>query len=83
MKTLRKINKKDIIHYDELCNVYVNGKKINFFSPIGEFCIVFNDILTDTSWMFCNCYYLTSLNLSNFNTNNVNNMSEMFSDVLL
>ena len=29
--------------------------------------------------MFYNCYCLTSLNLSNFNTNNVNNMSYMFS----
>ena len=28
--------------------------------------------------MFCNCYYLTSLNLSNFNTNNVKSMNGMF-----
>ena len=28
--------------------------------------------------MFCNCSTLTSLNLSNFNTNNVNHMSYMF-----
>ena len=62
----------------ELCNVYVNGEKINSFSPIGEFCIVFNDILTDTSWMFCGCSSLTSLNLSNFNTTNVKSMNGMF-----
>ena len=31
------------------------------------------------SGMFYNCSSLTSLNLSNFNTNNVNNMSGMFS----
>ena len=30
--------------------------------------------------MFCKCSSLTSLNLSNFNTNNVNNMSYMFCD---
>ena len=30
------------------------------------------------SYMFFRCSSLTSLNLSNFNTNNVNNMSEMF-----
>ena len=30
------------------------------------------------SSMFFNCYSLTSLNLSNFNTNNVKNMSYMF-----
>ena len=29
--------------------------------------------------MFYGCSSLTSLNLSNFNTNNVNDMSEMFS----
>ena len=58
----------------ELCNVYVNGKKIDSFFPKGEFCIVFNDILTDTSWMFCGCSSLTSLNLSNFNTTNVKSM---------
>ena len=31
------------------------------------------------SYMFSGCSSLTSLNLSNFNTNNVNNMSFMFS----
>ena len=30
------------------------------------------------SYMFYECSSLTSLNLSNFNTNNVNNMSCMF-----
>ena len=30
--------------------------------------------------MFCDCNKLTSLNLSNFNTNNVNNMSCMFNN---
>ena len=32
------------------------------------------------SGMFCNCSSLTSLNLSNFNTNNVTNMYCMFCD---
>ena len=31
------------------------------------------------SYMFYECSSLTSLNLSNFNTNNVNDMSYMFS----
>ena len=31
--------------------------------------------------MFSYCFSLTSLNLSNFNTNNVNNMDSMFSGV--
>ena len=32
------------------------------------------------SYMFYNCKSLTNLNLSNFNTQNVDNMSGMFSD---
>ena len=31
------------------------------------------------SYMFSECSSLTSLNLSNFNTNNVTNMKDMFS----
>jgi surface protein len=33
------------------------------------------------SWMFFKCTSLTSLNLSNFNTNNVNDMSCMFDSI--
>ena len=33
------------------------------------------------SYMFYKCSSLTNINLSNFNTNNVNNMSDMFSGV--
>ena len=36
--------------------------------------------MTNMSYMFSSCYSLTSLNLSNFNTNNVTNMSHMFSN---
>ena len=32
------------------------------------------------NWMFCGCSSLKELNLSNFNTNNVNNMEYMFSE---
>ena len=38
----------------------------------------FNQLLTNTSYMFNECSSLTSLNLSNFNTNNVNNMVDIF-----
>ena len=68
------------------CDLYLNNKKINFdfhylFSKEGEytFIIIFTIILKDIRSMFYNCSRLTSLNLSNFNTNNVNNMSYMFS----
>ncbi len=36
-------------------------------------------LLTNMSYMFYKCSCLTSLNLSNFNTNNITNMSSMFS----
>ena len=39
---------------------------------------IFNKNYTDVSYMFYSCSSLTSINLSNFNTNNVTNMSYMF-----
>lgn len=36
--------------------------------------------VTDMSWMFCQCYKLTSLDLSTFDTSNVTNMAGMFQD---
>ena len=64
--------------------LYLNYKKINNydykFSKIGKYNIqfLFKSLLTNTIQMFCNCSSLTSLNLSNFNTNNDTNMSYMF-----
>ena len=37
--------------------------------------ITINNPLSNTNYMFCDCNKLTSLNLSNFNTNNVQDMS--------
>ena len=34
--------------------------------------------MTKTNYMFNGCSSLTNINLSNFNTNNVTNMSDMF-----
>ena len=36
-------------------------------------------ILTNMSYMFFKCSSLKELNISNFNTNNVTNMNDMFS----
>ena len=36
------------------------------------------DNVTDMSWMFCNCFDLTSIDVSYFNTSNVTNMNAMF-----
>ena len=38
------------------------------------------DGVTDMSYMFNGCYYLTSLDLSHFNTSNVTKMNGMFKD---
>ena len=64
--------------------LYLNYKKINdnyyIFSKIGNYKLklLFKQYLIDMSNMFSNCSSLTSLNLSNFNTNNVIDMNNIF-----
>jgi len=77
-------NEKEI---KENCKIYLNNKRIDFcykyeFEKIDKNEItIFTEIpLKSMSYMFSYCSLLTSLNLSNFNTNNVNNMENMFSD---
>ena len=67
--------------------IRINGKKIEFsylykFNKEGKYKIeyLFKKDLTKTNFMFSDCNSLINLNLSNFNTQNVNNMSYMFSD---
>jgi len=68
------------------CELYLNDKKINFtfkysFSNKGINKINIKckkDLIIDMNYMFFNCSSLISLNLSNFNINNVINMSYMF-----
>ena len=64
---------------------YLNNKKIDFFYKYkfpkdGKYKIqiIIKNPLSNTNYMFCWCKKLTSLNLSNFNTNNVEYMSCMF-----
>ena len=47
----------------------------NWSIPVSKF-----DGVTDMSYMFNDCYYLTSLDLSHFNTSNVTKMNGMFKD---
>ena len=68
------------------CELFLNNKKIDFclkyiFKKEGKYKlkILFKKLLKNTSFMFNECSSLTSLNLSNFNTNNVKDMSYMFS----
>ena len=72
------INEKNI-------EIYINSKKINFnykykSNEKGNIKVKFkfNKLLTNTSWMFYGCGSLESIDLSLFNTNNVNNMKNMF-----
>ena len=65
----------------------MNNKKINFcvrynFNKIGKYEIKINckRELINAKHMFYECSSLTSLDLSNFNTNNVTSMYCMFSD---
>ena len=64
--------------YDIYKNADLHEEEVN-----GRKCLVKDidfDYVRYLNGMFYNCYSLTSLNLSNFNSNNVNNMSGMFSD---
>ena len=65
--------------------IKINGKIIEFtyfykFKEEGKYTIeyLFKNNLTKTDYMFYHCELLTNLNLSNFNTQNVTNMSYIF-----
>ena len=75
-------NEKDIRKY---CELYVNNKKINFCLKYqfnkenqNEFKIKVNKFLKNISFLFSFCTPLVSIDLYNFNTNNVNNMKCIF-----
>ncbi len=62
-----------------------NNKKIIFCYEYkfekeykNEIKIISKTPLNNTNWIFSYCFSLTSLNLSNFNINNVTDMSCMF-----
>ena len=80
---------KGIKYEEEIknCEIFINDKKIDFtynfdFKKVGIYKIkyVFKNLLNSTNFMFYNCKSLISLDLSNFNTQNVTNMSYMFFD---
>jgi len=75
-------NEKEI---KENCEIKINNKIIVFsyfyrFNKKGKYFIEysFKNILSKTNYMFYDCFSLTNINLSNFNTQNVTNMSFMF-----
>ena len=77
-----KENQKEI---KELCELYLNGNKIDFtfkykFDKEGKYRIkvVCKKPLTNTSHMFYDCSCLTFLDLSHFNSSNLTNTNGMF-----
>ena len=69
----------------ENTEIKINGKIIEFsyyykFKEEGKYIIeyIFKNNLTKTNYMFSGCKSLTNLDLSNFNTQNINNMYDMF-----
>ena len=78
-------NEKEI---KENCELYLNENKIDFcykykFDKEGKYTIkfIFKKPLININYIFFNCNKLLSIDLSNFNTNNVKYMSRMFSGV--
>ena len=66
------------------CEIYLNENKRSFcykYELEGKNIIKIKciNLLNNTNFMFCDCSSLTSLNLSNFNTNNIKDMNHMFS----
>ena len=77
----RAITERDLINYKFECDIFINEIKLNDNMTINRennITYVFKNDYNDLSWMFDRCYSLSSINLSNFNTNNVTNMSSMF-----
>ena len=69
---------------EEICEIFINDKKIDFTNYIlkikGKYIIKykFKKLLNSTNFMFSYCKSLSSIDISNFNTQNVTNMEYMF-----
>ena len=75
-------NEKEI----KKCKIFINGKINPFsyyhtFDKEGKYQIkyLFSEYLANVSFLFSGCKSLTTIDLSNFNTQNVTDMSYMFS----
>ena len=80
-KENRAITKKDLINEKFDCDIFINEIKLLDNLKVNQennITYVFSKIYTDLSYMFHNCSSLNSINLYNFNANNVTNMSCMF-----
>ena len=73
----------------ESLDLYLNNDKIDFcnnytFKNRGKYNLklIFNELYLIENLYFFDCSSLTSLNLSNFNTNIISDMNDMFSDCI-
>ena len=81
--------KENFKNEDEIkrCQIEINEEKIKFsyyhkFKLKGNFKIkyIFKTYITSTRFMFCDCSFLTQIDLSNFNINYITDMGFMFCD---
>ncbi len=79
-------DKKRIEELEKLCDINLNGEKIKFslthkFDKEGEykFKFVFNNHLTNCSYLFNQCSTLFYVDLRNFQMDNITDLSYMFS----
>ena len=70
LKKLIVISNKEIFSYDFTYKFNKEGLYIFYFTS--------NHLITNMSYMFCNCSSLKEIDLSSFNTNQVTDMSSMF-----
>ena len=87
-----KPKKNNIINYDnendelkEKCLIKIDNREIPFdyyykFKKIGKHTIqyIFNAKIITSKYMFCGCKNLTNIDLSNFDTEDITDMSYMF-----
>ena len=76
-----QITKKDLINEKFDCDIFINEIKLSDNMTVNRennITYIFHKNYTDLSYIFKGCSSLTSINLSNFNTNNVTNMGNMF-----
>jgi len=81
------IEKNEVLNNEKeikKCIIKINEKVIPFnyihkFESKGKYTIkyIFNNNIKNTTYMFYRCALLTNINLSNFNTSNVTDMSYM------
>ena len=88
-KNMEEDIKEEKMNEEEVkeCKIEINNESIPFkyfnrFPKAGKYNIKysFNFFLTKINYLFSKCFHLTNIDLSNFNTQNVINMSGMFHD---